>query len=67
MCLNWTLKCLFSGPIPYIVVQEMFDEKDQSAAFTISMAVNWITSFVVLFLFRILQVSYFMNKKMVTY
>ncbi|CAC5404376.1 SLC2A1 [Mytilus coruscus] len=43
------------GPIPYIIVQELFDQDAQGAAFNVSVALHWLCNFLVMFVFRMLQ------------
>ncbi|XP_071148814.1 solute carrier family 2, facilitated glucose transporter member 5-like [Mytilus edulis] len=45
------------GPIPYIIVQELFGQEAQGAAFNASVALNWIFNFLVMLVFRVLQMS----------
>lgn len=52
-------KFLFSGPIPYIIVQELFGQEAQGAAFNASVALNWLFNFLVMLMFRLFQVSLF--------
>lgn len=51
------VQIIFSGPIPYIVVQEFFDQDAQGAAFNASVAFHWICNFLVILVFRMLQVK----------
>ncbi|XP_063417577.1 solute carrier family 2, facilitated glucose transporter member 1-like [Mytilus trossulus] len=45
------------GPIPYIIVQELFEKDAQGAAFNVSVALHWLCNFLVMFCFRSLQMS----------
>ncbi|XP_063412059.1 solute carrier family 2, facilitated glucose transporter member 3-like [Mytilus trossulus] len=45
------------GPIPYIIVQELFGQEAQGAAFNASVALNWIFNSIVMLVFRVLQMS----------
>ncbi|CAG2210131.1 GLUT1 [Mytilus edulis] len=45
------------GPIPYIIVQELFEQDAQGAAFNVSVALHWLCNFLVMFCFRSLQMS----------
>ncbi|KAL4220892.1 Solute carrier 2 [Mactra antiquata] len=43
------------GPIPYIVVSEIFRQEPRAAAMSISMAVQWTCNFLLLLTFRFIQ------------
>ena len=56
-CLYIYIYILFSGPIPFIVVGEIFRQEPRAAAMGFSIAWNWICNFILSLTFRFIQVS----------
>ena len=54
-CTNFSLH-LITGPIPFIVVSEIFRQEPRAAAMSFSLAFNWICNFILMLTFRFIQV-----------
>ena len=55
---TWSV-CLCSslGPIPFIVVGEIFRQEPRAAAMSLSLAFNWICNFILMLIFPFMKVS----------
>lgn len=51
----------FSGPIPFIVVGEIFRQEPRAAAMSLSLTFNWVCNFILMMVFRFMQVSSLTN------
>ena len=51
-------QCLFAiaGPIPFIVVGEIFRQEPRAAAMSLSLAFNWICNFILMLVFPFMKV-----------
>ena len=54
---NMSPYILISGPIPFIVVGEIFRQEPRAAAMSFSLAFNWICNFILMLTFRFIQVN----------
>lgn len=45
-----------SGPIPFIVVGEIFRQEPRAAAMSLSLTFNWVCNFILNLIFRFMQV-----------
>lgn len=51
------VKFAIAGPIPFIVVLDIFRQEPRAAAMSCSLGFNWICNFILILTFRFIQVS----------
>ena len=54
LIINWCF-CII-GPIPFFVVGEIFRQEPRSAAMSLSLCFNWVCNFILMLVFRFMQV-----------